>query len=84
MLETALSGNDGLRLTRIAGDNAARETLLCEFSSGKYDVLHYAGHAFFDPFQPSGSGMLCAGHRVLSGSPPRIDPSARPGLLQRL
>jgi CHAT domain-containing protein/pimeloyl-ACP methyl ester carboxylesterase len=68
MLEHALTGNDGIRVTKIARGEATREHLLREFSSGKYDALHYAGHAFFDPFQPSKSGVLCAGHQVLSGA----------------
>jgi CHAT domain-containing protein len=31
-------------------------------------VVHYAGHAFFDPTVRSGSGLLCAGREVLSGA----------------
>ena len=26
----------------------------------RYDILHYAGHAYFDPEQPARSGILCA------------------------
>jgi CHAT domain-containing protein len=31
-------------------------------------VLHYAGHAYFDPVDPSRSGILCSGREVLSGA----------------
>lgn len=67
-LEKALAANDGIRVTRIVHEAATRERLLREFTSGKYDALHYAGHAFFDSFQPSRSGILCANHQVLSGA----------------
>jgi CHAT domain-containing protein len=30
-----------------------------EFESGAYDILHYAGHAFFDPVHIARSGLLC-------------------------
>lgn len=49
------------------GDRARKNELLQCFSSGAFDVVHYAGHAFFDPDQPSRSGLLCAGREVLSG-----------------
>jgi CHAT domain-containing protein len=40
---------------------------LREFQSGAYDVIHYAGHAGFNPSDPGKSGILCAGEDVLSG-----------------
>ena len=46
---------------------ATKPALLKDFSSGEYDVLHYAGHAFFDPVRPERSGIICAGEEVLSG-----------------
>ena len=36
--------------------------------SGEYDVLHYAGHAYFDTKDASRSGIVCAGDEVLSGA----------------
>ena len=43
-------------------------TVLAEaFSSGRYDVLHYAGHAFFDAANPARSGIVCAGGERLRG-----------------
>jgi CHAT domain-containing protein len=34
--------------------------VLAELSSGRYDLVHYAGHAFFDADVPEKSGLLCA------------------------
>jgi hypothetical protein len=56
------------RLTTRRGDEATKDALLADFCSGKYDLVHYAGHAFFDPAVPSRSGILCAGRVVLSGA----------------
>jgi len=56
------------RVTVLRGGEATRARLLDEFRSGAYDVLHFAGHAFFDTSSPASSGVLCAGGRVLSGS----------------
>jgi len=59
---------DDARVTLLRGGAATRSRLLEEFRSGAYDVLHFAGHAFFDAASPGSSGILCAGGRVLSGS----------------
>lgn len=56
------------RLTTRRGNEATKTALLADFRSGKYDLVHYAGHAFFDPAEPSRSGILCAGREVLSGA----------------
>jgi hypothetical protein len=55
-------------VTLLSGSEATRARLLDEFRSGRYDAIHYAGHAFFDVASPASSGILCAGGRVLSGS----------------
>ena len=54
-------------LTEMWHDKARKNELKECFSSGAFDVVHYAGHAFFDPEQPARSGLLCAGREVLSG-----------------
>jgi hypothetical protein len=59
----AVRVNDSLH-----GARATREAVLAELGSGRYDVVHYAGHAFFDPEQRSRSGILCHGDQVLSGA----------------
>jgi hypothetical protein len=48
-------------------EQATKAVLREDFSSGRYDVIHYAGHAYFDPVHPARSGVLCAGQEVLSG-----------------
>jgi pimeloyl-ACP methyl ester carboxylesterase len=54
---------------KVLEESQARKKVLLElFSSGEYDVVHYAGHAYFDPQNPSSSGILCPGREVLSGA----------------
>ncbi len=57
-----------VRVTTRLGPQAQRETLLKDFRSGKYDVVHYAGHAYFNVRQPALSGIKCAGGEILSGT----------------
>ena len=57
-----------VKIDELRGPQATKRTLLGKFSSGAYDVIHYAGHAFFDPDKPSNSGILCHGREVLSGA----------------
>ena len=54
---------------KVLQESQARKKVLLElFSSGEYDVVHYAGHAYFDPHNPASSGILCPGREVLSGA----------------
>jgi CHAT domain-containing protein len=64
LLEEGLNSRPTVR----DGTEATREALRADLRSGKYDLIHYAGHAFFDPAEPSRSGILCAGGQVLSGA----------------
>ncbi len=57
-----------IKLKVLEGSQARKKVLLELFSSGEYDVVHYAGHAYFDPLNPAGSGILCSGREVLSGA----------------
>jgi hypothetical protein len=66
-VERVLASSDA-RVTALRGGDVTRARLLDEFRSGRYDAIHYAGHAFFDAVSPSSSGILCAGGRVLSGA----------------
>lgn len=59
-IEQLCAGTPRVVLTKLLESEATRQRLLDEFGSGKYDVLHYAGHAFFDPANPSRSGLLCS------------------------
>jgi CHAT domain-containing protein len=52
----------------LVGKEAHKAAILNCIRSGKFDVIHYAGHAFFDTLDPSKSGILCAGEEVLAGA----------------
>jgi pimeloyl-ACP methyl ester carboxylesterase len=65
----ALADAKGVVVRRtLTGKEATREILRREIGSGAYDVIHYAGHAHFDPDVPGESGILCANNEVLSGA----------------
>ncbi|MDJ0837244.1 MAG: CHAT domain-containing protein [Acidobacteriota bacterium] len=57
-----------IKTTVLRGWDATWSALNAAFRSGDYDVLHYAGHAYFDPNDRSRSGVICADNRVLSGA----------------
>ncbi len=77
-----LSGaeEEGARVEQLAKDksridatvlrekDASKAAILSALGSGKYDCVHYAGHAFFNPQNRGRSGLLCANQEVLSGS----------------
>lgn len=56
-----------ITLTKLMHEQANKRRLLSEIGSGKYDVIHYAGHAFFDPTNRSTSGILCSDRNIISG-----------------
>jgi pimeloyl-ACP methyl ester carboxylesterase len=58
-VERLFASSPRVRLTRIQGSAATRARLRTEMESGQYDILHYAGHAFFDPLHISRSGIQC-------------------------
>jgi CHAT domain-containing protein len=55
-----LRGLRRVRLTEVSGEAATQARVSAEFESGRYDVIHYAGHAFFDPRRPGESGLVLA------------------------
>jgi pimeloyl-ACP methyl ester carboxylesterase len=57
----------GADVELLSGAAATCRALLREFGSGRHDVLHFAGHGFFDPGDPGRSGIVCAGQEVLRG-----------------
>ncbi|HYG65542.1 MAG TPA: CHAT domain-containing protein, partial [Thermoanaerobaculia bacterium] len=67
-LQRLLGRLKGLQMDIIRGSEATRPALLKAFSSGKYDVIHYAGHAEFDPASPEHSGLLCHNEARLTGA----------------
>jgi CHAT domain-containing protein len=58
----------GAAVDLLTGSSATRSALLREFRSGRHDVLHFAGHGFFDASDPGRSGLVCAGGEVLRGA----------------
>jgi hypothetical protein len=58
----------GAEVELLTGASATRRALLREFGSGRHDVLHFAGHGFFDASDPGRSGLVCAGGEVLRGA----------------
>jgi hypothetical protein len=50
----------GVRVTEIAREAATLSRITAELESGHYDVIHYAGHAFFDAERPGESGLVLA------------------------
>jgi pimeloyl-ACP methyl ester carboxylesterase len=55
-------------VTEYRHEKATKPAILSALRSGAFDIVHYAGHAFFDAEAPGRSGLLCAGRQVLSGS----------------
>lgn len=57
----------GATLTVLRHGEATRRRVLEEFGSGRYDAIHYAGHAWFDAASPQRGGLLCSGREVVTG-----------------
>jgi hypothetical protein len=67
-VRTLLNKVANVRLTERRRSQATRVQLLSDFRSGQFDVVHYAGHAFFDAAHPARTGAICAGREVLTGA----------------
>jgi CHAT domain-containing protein len=52
----------------LQGREATRSRVLALLGAGTYDVLHFAGHAYFDAAAPGNGGLVCAGKEVLRGA----------------
>jgi len=63
-----LFGANGMTIELLQGPAATRTRILDRLAVGQYDVLHFAGHAFFDADDPGRGGLLCAGEDVLRGA----------------
>jgi CHAT domain-containing protein len=57
-----------VKMRELRGDQARKNEISQCLASGSFDVIHYAGHAYFDKADPSKSGIVCADHEVLSGA----------------
>jgi CHAT domain-containing protein len=58
----------GCVVDQLYQEQATKPALMAAFSSGKYDVVHYAGHAEFDAANPSQSGIVCHNGVRLTGA----------------
>lgn len=58
----------GAEVELLSGAAATRQALLRAFGAGSHDVLHFAGHGFFDGRDAGRSGLVCAGNEVLQGA----------------
>ena len=59
---------NGLEVTELRGERATKPAVLSALRSGKYDIVHYAGHAYFDENARGSAGLLLWGESVLSGA----------------
>jgi CHAT domain-containing protein len=66
-IKNILAQDPAVRLEELWREEATFSAVRAAFRSGKYDVVHYAGHAFFDAVNRARSGILCHGGQVLSG-----------------
>ncbi|MDX1433952.1 MAG: alpha/beta fold hydrolase, partial [Gammaproteobacteria bacterium] len=66
-IEAILAADSSVDLTVLRKSAATLAALRAAFRSGRYDVVHYAGHAFFDPVDRTRSGLVCHGDVVLTG-----------------
>ena len=66
ILELA-KATSAIGVTELRQKDATKPAVLAALRSGKYDCVHYAGHAFFDSQGPGRSGLVCAGQEILRG-----------------
>ncbi|MBN1626984.1 MAG: alpha/beta fold hydrolase [Deltaproteobacteria bacterium] len=66
-IRAIFTDNPAVKIYELREKDATKGALLRAFRSGEYDVIHYAGHAFFDAADPAGSGIICAEKQILSG-----------------
>jgi CHAT domain-containing protein len=62
-----LLGQRGAEIEKLTGAAATRDRLRGLLRSGRFDVLHFAGHGHFDPAKPGESGLVCARDELLRG-----------------
>ena len=67
-LQALWAADERVRLAVLAGKEATRSRVLTALRSGRFDLVHYAGHAMFDDIDPAQSGLLCARREVLRGA----------------
>jgi hypothetical protein len=68
MIERLFSSDPMVEVTPLFRENASKARLLEEIRSGKFDAVHYAGHALYNPDVPEKGGLVCYKEEVLTGS----------------
>ncbi len=63
----ALKDNPLIRIKKLWQKEATRDAILKELDSGKYDAVHYAGHAKYKENAPKKTGLYCADRTFLTG-----------------
>jgi CHAT domain-containing protein len=63
-----LFGTSHVACDVLEGSTARRTRILEALATGRHDVLHFAGHGYFDADDPGRSGLICAGGNVLCGA----------------
>jgi CHAT domain-containing protein len=58
----------GADIEFLCGPTATRTALLQAIVAGRHDVLHFAGHGYFDAGNPGRGGLVCSGGDVLRGT----------------
>lgn len=68
-----------VEVTHLSGDRATPLAVISRADENGYDVFHFAGHATFDPSQPTRTGLVMAGGEILTvesisriTTPPRL------------
>ena len=67
-IEEYLKSNSSIEYTKLLRGEATWNRVRTELSSGKYDVVHYAGHGKYEPNNSGESGILCHGYKYLTGA----------------
>ncbi len=66
-VEQSLKGRPDVAVTVLRGGDATLDRVTHELRDGFHDVLHYAGHAYFDAATPARSGLILANRARLTG-----------------
>lgn len=59
-LQSLFEGVEGVRLELLEGEGATRPAVRAALQTGRFNLVHFAGHAVFDPTDPVQSGLICA------------------------
>jgi pimeloyl-ACP methyl ester carboxylesterase len=59
-IRTQLGGDPRFIIDTLSQSAATRSAILAKIRTGRYDIIHYCGHAYFDATRPQASGLICA------------------------